>query len=267
MYVEPLAIYREYIQNAADAIDEARNAGVLTASTAGTVEIEIDLNKRSVIIRDNGIGVPAEEFETRMTSFGASAKRGTQARGFRGVGRLSGLAYCQELIFRSRSADEAAVSELRWDCRKAKSLLRSTDFCGDLAAVVAQSVQVRRVNGKNWPEHFFEVEICGVPRLRNDWLLNPTVIEAYLSQVAPLPFTPKFRFSDKIDVLLQGHVGLTNITLNIVGNAGPVFRPHRNSFETPGSVDAFQELQPIQIPGYDGGTAAIGWILYPAVIK
>src|ERR1700722_12143127 len=215
MYVDPLAIYREYIQNAADAIDEARGCGVLTSNASGTVDIEIDLDKRSVLIRDNGIGVPAEQFEARMTSFGASAKRGTNARGFRGVGRLSGLAYCQELVFRSRSAGEAVVSELRWDCRKAKTLLRSADFSGDLAAVVAQSVQVRQVDGKKWPEHFFEVDMRGVPRLRNDWLLNPTVIEAYLSQVAPLPFTPKFRFSDDIGALLKGHLGLTNVTLKI----------------------------------------------------
>jgi molecular chaperone HtpG len=262
MYVDPLAIYREYIQNAADAIDEARSSGVLTSNAPGTVDIEIDLDKRSVMIRDNGIGVPAEQFEPRMTSFGASAKRGTNARGFRGVGRLSGLAYCQELVFRSRSAGEAVVSELRWDCRKAKTLLRSADFSGDLAAVVAQSVQVRQVDGKQWPEHFFEVDMRGVPRLRNDWLLNPTVIEVYLSQVAPLPFTPKFRFSDDIGALLKGHLGLTNVTLKIAGNSDSVFRPHRDSFETTGGLDAFQELQPIQIPGYDGGTAAIGWILH-----
>jgi len=190
MYVDPLAIYREYIQNAADAIDEARRAGVLASNVAGAVEIEIDIEKRTAIIRDNGVGIPMDEFETRMTSFGASTKRGTNARGFRGVGRLSGLAYCQELVFRSRSAGESLVSELRWDCRKAKSLLRSADFSGDLADVVAQSVQVRRIDGKKWPGHFFEVELRSVPRLRNDWLLNPTVIEEYLSQVAPLPFAP-----------------------------------------------------------------------------
>ena len=262
MYVDPLAIYREYIQNAADAIDEARRAGVLATHVAGAVEIEIDLEKRTAIIRDNGVGIPMEEFETRMTSFGASAKRGTNARGFRGVGRLSGLAYCQELVFRSRSAGEALVSELRWDCRKAKTLLRSADFSGDLAAVVAQSVQVRRTDGNKWPEHFFEVEMRGVPRLRNDWLLNPSVIEEYLSQVAPLPFTPKFRFADDISAMLQSHVGLTNLTLKIAGNSDPVFRPHRDSFEVLGGMDTFQELQPIQIPGYDGGTAAVGWILH-----
>jgi hypothetical protein len=262
MYVDPLAIYREYIQNAADAIDEARRTEVLVSKEAGAVEIEIDLEKRTAIIRDNGVGIPMDEFETRMTSFGASAKRGTNARGFRGVGRLSGLAYCQELVFRSRSAGESLVSELRWDCRKAKALLRSADFSGDLADVVAQSVQVRRIDGKKWPGHFFEVELRSVPRLRNDWLLNPTVIEEYLSQVAPLPFAPQFRFADDIAAMLGEHVGLTNITLKVGGNSDPTFRPHRDSFDISGGSDSFQELQKIHIPGSDGGTAAVGWILH-----
>jgi molecular chaperone HtpG len=262
MYVDPLAIYREYLQNAADAIDESRRTGLLTAGEDGTVEIELDLDKRTVKIRDNGTGIPAADFETRMTSFGASAKRGTNARGFRGVGRLSGLGYCQELLFRSRFAGEAQVSELKWDCRKAKTLLRSADFDGDLASVVAQSVHVRVSDGTNSPAHFFEVELRGVPRLRNDWLLNPTVIEEYLSQVAPLPFSPEFRFSGDIGAMLSKHVGLTNVKLNIAGNDGSVFRPHRDSFDVTGGVDKFQELQHIQIPGTDGGTAAVGWILH-----
>src|ERR1700733_1015460 len=70
MYVDPLAIYREYIQNAADAIDEACNTGILDGSNTGTVEIDIDTDRRSVRIRDNGIGIPCAEFAPRMTSFG-----------------------------------------------------------------------------------------------------------------------------------------------------------------------------------------------------
>src|SRR5437764_5019006 len=76
MYVDPLAIYREYIQNAADAIDQARRTNVVSPQETGTVEIEIDLEKRIVKIRDNGTGIPSDDFENRMTSFGASAKRG-----------------------------------------------------------------------------------------------------------------------------------------------------------------------------------------------
>jgi hypothetical protein len=263
MYVDPLAIYREYIQNSADGIDEARRTQLLDSPGKGTVEIDIDADKRTVKIRDNGTGISSAEFESRMTSFGASAKRGTNARGFRGVGRLSGLAYCQELLFRARAAGESQVSELRWDCRKAKAYLRSADFSGNLTDVVAECVQVRRVHGKNWPEHFFEVELRGVPRLRNDCLLNPTVIEEYLSQVAPLAFAPEFRFANDIAVMLQGNIGLTNVTLKFAGNTAPTFRPHRDSFDISGGRDTFQQLQTVKIPASDGnGTAAIGWILH-----
>src|SRR5579859_687339 len=95
MYVDPLTVYREYIQNAADAIEQAIEQG----SDAGSVEITIDPTGRSVRIRDDGTGIRGSEFASRLTSIGASEKRGGQARGFRGVGRLAGLGYARELIF------------------------------------------------------------------------------------------------------------------------------------------------------------------------
>jgi len=128
MYVDPLAIYREYLQNAADAI-EARRIGALSSQEAVLVEIELDLEKRTARIRDNGTGISAAEFETRMTSFGASAKRGTNARGFRGVGRLSGLGYCQELLFRSRSAGESKVIELHWGLPQGQGIAPLRGLC------------------------------------------------------------------------------------------------------------------------------------------
>src|SRR6202030_3858183 len=117
-------IYREYVQNAADGIDEARVGGILTPTAPGQVEISIDQQARSIRIRDNGTGVPWAQFAERLSNLGASSKRGTSARGFRGVGRLAGLGYCQELIFRSRADGEREVSELRWDCRRLKTIMR-----------------------------------------------------------------------------------------------------------------------------------------------
>ena len=99
MYVNVLSIYREYVQNAADAIDAARQMGVLAKEAAGRVEITVDQQQRTVRIRDNGSGLSQDEFVERLVAFGASKKRGSGARGFRGVGRLAGIGYCQELIF------------------------------------------------------------------------------------------------------------------------------------------------------------------------
>jgi len=101
MYVNPLSIYREYIQNATDSIEEAVSLGYLPRTSEGTVEINVDSQRRTIRIRDNGTGVPEREFVRRLIALGASRKRGHKARGFRGVGRLAGLGYCQELVFRS----------------------------------------------------------------------------------------------------------------------------------------------------------------------
>src|SRR6185312_11946635 len=115
MYVDPLTIYREYVQNAADAIDEARANGWLSADEPGAVTFRLDPDTRSVLIRDNGAGIPVREAASRLLAIGASAKRGTSARGFRGVGRLAGLAYARQLTFRTRSCGDTEILELRWD--------------------------------------------------------------------------------------------------------------------------------------------------------
>src|SRR5262245_39727501 len=72
MYIDPMTIYREYLQNAADAIDEARKGEILSKSAPGTVEIDIDDANRCVRIRDNGTGVPSRFFTRRLTALGAS---------------------------------------------------------------------------------------------------------------------------------------------------------------------------------------------------
>src|SRR5438552_5110781 len=123
MYVDPLTIYREYIQNAADAIDEAGSEGLYSKGLRPHISLSLDLAERSIKIRDNGIGVSANVFAYRLTAIGASNKRGSRARGFRGVGRFCGLAYCEQLIFRSKWSNAPRVWEVHFDCRHLKELL------------------------------------------------------------------------------------------------------------------------------------------------
>jgi hypothetical protein len=262
MYVDPITIYREYVQNSADAIDEFR-ASEKRCGEMGRVDINIDAGHRRIRIRDNGAGIKAHLFEERLTSFGASAKRGTQARGFRGVGRLCGLGYCQELIFRSRAAGESTVSEIRWDCRRIKESLRSSGFGTSLQDVVNSAVEIRAIAGEELPSQFFEVELLGIIRHRNDALLNPNVVNSYLSQVAPVPFSPAFRFGDQITEVLDRVKHMGDLEIHISGVDDRVYRPHRNSIEFSGEVfDDFAELEVLTIPSLDGGTGAVGWILH-----
>lgn len=263
MYVDPMTIYREYVQNAADAIDEARAEGMLGSHEAGRVTISIDVSGRNVKITDNGTGIPNAEFANRLTAFGASKKRGKGARGFRGVGRLAGIGYCQELVFRSRTPGEGKVSEMRWDCRTLKNMLRSREDHHDLREAVGQVVELRHAAAINVSERFFEVELRGIIRHRNDQLLSAAAISSYLSQVAPVPFRDDFPFQEKILSHLGSRVSLGDLQIMIGEERKPLHRPHGEAMEIgTGVFDRFTEAELLNIEGIDGETACLGWVLH-----
>jgi len=262
MYVDPMTVYREYIQNASDSIDEARATGALSAS-GGEVQISIDADARSIRIRDDGTSIPWPEFIERLSNLGASRKRGTHARGFRGVGRLSGLGYCQELVFRGQADGESLISELRWDGRALRTMLRAADHSKNLRALVKDIVTVRRVKPNDRPKRFFEVELRGVVRHRDDRLLSEEVVGQYLAQVAPVPFSPNFEFSKEITAALKPHVRLGHIAVRIKGTEDPIHRPHQNWMKVDGKVEAaFKTLEILELSGIDGSIAAVGWVLH-----
>ena len=261
MYVDPMTIYREYIQNAADSIDELR-VSTADPDLLGRVSIQIDDPSRSVTITDNGTGIPARDFLARLTSFGGSAKRGKRSRGFRGVGRLAGLGYCQELIFRTRGTGEGLVNELRWDCRALKKVLRDPASKDDLANTVRQVVTARQLRKDEVAGSFFQVELKGVIRHRNDQILSEAAITTYLSQVAPVPFSDDFSQQSQILAHLRNTVQLGNLDVSINGSS-PVRRPFRTTFQiSEHEQDCFGEVEPITIPAVDGELAAVGWIAH-----
>ena len=263
MYVDPITIYREYVQNAADAIDEARASGILKPDQPGRVDIAMDAQARSVCIRDNGCGIASETFCRRLLALGGSEKRGTSARGFRGVGRLAGLGYAREVIFRASAAGETITSELRWDCRRLKAALLAADNVLSAADVIRWVTSYEQHDGADTDEHFFEVELKGVVRLTKDQLISPPAVSAYLSQVAPVPFAPNFRFGAKIATALSKHMNRGTLLIHVDEAAEPLYRPHRDQIDCGHERQvAFESIDVVELPGIDGNVAAVGWVLH-----
>ena len=266
MYVNPLVIYREYVQNATDAIDDAVTAGYLSGIADGRIDIGVDHIDRRVVIRDNGIGVANADFPARMLSFGASSKRGTNARGFRGVGRLAGLGYAQNVVFRSRTLGDPAVMEANWDMRTVKRMLASTKSNTELQTVVAEAVTFTKVVASDRPLHFFEVELVKPRRIGNDRLLNEVEIEAYIGQVCPCPMLPAFSHRLKIEGLLSQY-GRCGRTYNIYVNdsTNPVYRHYRDeiAYSDTKRGRISRNLRLIEVPMSHGdGLAAVGWFVH-----
>ena len=263
MYVDPMTIYREYVQNAADAIDAARHNGSLAVGQLGRVDIAMDAQTRAIRIRDNGCGIPPEDFNQRLLALGDSKKRGTSARGFRGVGRLAGLGYAREVVFRASAAGETITSELRWDCRKLKAALLAPNNVGGAADVIRSVTSHKHEDGAVADEHFFEVELKGVVRLSKDQLLSPSAVTAYLSQVAPVPFAPDFRFRTDIVEALSRHTDTSTLLIHVNDAAEPIYRPHRDRITCDDKRQvAFESVDVMELPGIDGNVAAVAWVLH-----
>jgi hypothetical protein len=262
MYFDPLAAYREYVQNAADAIDDAHSSGILPLDAYGRIEFIIDPAARSVRICDNGTGVTGTEFLRRLTAFGGSDKRGKERRGFRGVGRLAALGYCQELVFRSRTSADEPISELLWDCRLLRTILRSGDYSGTLHEAIRRVTAYRVHRTPGYQPRFFEVELRSVVRHGNDDLLNESVIRGYLSEVAPVSFDRSFQYREDIEAFLGNGLVSTNLHI-FVNGVGPLQRPHRDTISISEGVDSkAAEIMFVTIPAVDGNVAAKGWILH-----
>lgn len=261
MYVEPMIIYRELIQNAADAVDDAIVSGLIKPGQ-GRVQLAIDPLHRRVVMRDNGIGVSNDRFVETMCAIGSSPKRGLKARGFRGIGRLVGLGYAQELVLRSRSNQAEHIKEAVWDARLLRDLLRARQKA-PLDEVVAAVVKItERDAKKEEPAHFFEVELRKVVRLADDRLLNAAAVERFLSEVAPIPFHPEFSQGEAITQFLTQFGPYPTIDIRVNGSNVPLVRPYRDALPISKSKTAhIDSYEVVKIPAHDGeNIAAVAWI-------
>lgn len=73
MYEDCRFIYREYIQNSADAIDNAVRAGIMSHDE-GNIYVDIDPENRSITIHDNATGIAADDVLPVLRNIARSSK-------------------------------------------------------------------------------------------------------------------------------------------------------------------------------------------------
>lgn len=199
MYRDPRMIYREYIQNSADQIDELS----LDEQNDGhrkVIDIHIDNEKRNIVIKDVATGIPADLFEERLLNVADSHKDPSKNKGFRGIGRLAGLSYCKKLIFEASAQGEKVVSRLEMDCEKLRSILHDVKNRATASEVISAISTVSQFKKKEPPYNcWFTVELEGVDRAIGSDLLDVEKVKDFISQIAPVPFSKvKFTLNKKI---------------------------------------------------------------------
>lgn len=226
MYDSPLDLYREYIQNAVDSIDEAAETGIATKEQL-KIRITIDDEGNTIRIKDNGCGISAEKAIGTLIDIGNSGKNRTSSRGFRGIGRLAGLGYCQNLVFTTSSLGETQKTIVKFNAQKLTQLLLVKDEDSvSVQDVIGQVVEYTRAPEHGY-NHYFEVTLNGVTG--NEGLLDVDAVKEYLLQHAPLPFAKEFHWGRTIQSKFEME-GYAIPTYNILLNGEALFKPYANSF-------------------------------------
>jgi molecular chaperone HtpG len=193
MYEDSRFIFREYIQNSADQIDKAVREGLIGVDQ-GEIHITIDPDQRRIVIEDNATGISQENVLPLLQNIAQSTKQRGVDKGFRGIGRLGGLAYCDKLIFETSFAGESVRSVVIWDAGLLRKIINNRKSKEEAVAVI-QQVTTSQSHKEEAKEHYFKVTLCDV---NSDELLDKREIEEYLSMVAPLSYATRFIFRSKI---------------------------------------------------------------------
>ena len=194
MYEDSRVIFREYIQNSADQIDKAVQVNIFSNIQDGKIDIDIDQSNKSISFFDNATGIKSSEVESILKNIANSTKDRTKDKGFRGLGRLGGLAYVDKLIFETSFQGEEIKSSLVWDAKKLKNIINNRETKEDAISVIDNVTEFSTETYKK-NSHYFKVSLIGV---NNKNLLNKKDISQYLSMVAPVPYNKGFLFKDKI---------------------------------------------------------------------
>jgi molecular chaperone HtpG len=230
MYTNPLDTVREYVQNAFDSIRMAERQGAIKPKQ-GRAEVLLDPSSRSLTISDNGIGVKQSEVLDRLLDVGMSTKEFAQSAGFRGIGRLAGIAYCSRLTFTAHAPGEPEETTVLHDCAALRKSMRPSQQSGDeMQAVLERCTDLDTAPARE-KGGYFRARMEDI-HSQEAAFLDVGRLTRYLEETAPVAFDLQ-RFGLASDIyrwLKERGIPIPEITLVIRngGNNYEVLKPYNN---------------------------------------
>lgn len=263
MYSNPKIVYREYIQNSADSLENAVRQGIIEQSSM-RIDIIVSEENSRISIRDNGTGIKSSEAQATLMNVGNSKKCNANNRGFRGIGRLGGMSYCDTLIFSTSYEGENCKTIVTFDCKTLKKLLVPGQYEDLSISDVLGKITTIEVQPEKTEKHYFVVEMENVSGSSD--LLNIDAAKSYISQVAPLPYqTRHFIYISQLKEFLKDHgYGLEEFPIFVgeeESDLEPVYKPNKSRFRADRNqktVDEISSMVYLDVT-IDGELYALGW--------
>ena len=264
MYADPFVTYREYIQNAADSIDTAFELGVICKGEE-CIDVIIHSSEKRIIIKDNGLGVHSSEAASHLLSIGNSKKKSTTTRGFRGIGRLSGLSYCATLTFETSAKGDTTGTRVTIDSNKLSEILANAQSDTETILDVLSEVYSIETYSEKENAHYFSVIMDGIDDSIK--LTDYNEVIAYLSQNVPVPYNPeKFTWGREITSRLAQrgcNIESYKIFVTYQNKREPVYKSYSDSFvmdKGKNTTDKISDVQIVSFTNSDKELLAVGWV-------
>ena len=244
MYSDPKIVYREYIQNSVDSLENALAIGLIERQSM-RIDIIVDAENSYISIRDNGTGISNAESRATLMNVGNSKKRNSSNRGFRGIGRLGGMSYCDTLVFSTSAENEKVKTVVTFDCKRLRQLLIPGQYEDlSLSAVLEQITTIETLPEKA-EKHYFVVEMKDVSSFSD--LLDIDGVKSYIAQVAPLPYQSRhFIYISQLKSFLSDNGYSVEEFPIFVGedesDLEPVYKPNKSRFHSDRNKKTVDEI-------------------------
>jgi len=253
MYDDARFVFREYIQNAADQIDVAFENGVLRQKSDGKIDISINREEKKIVITDNATGIESSQVLRFLGDVANSQKEKDKRKGFRGIGRLGGLGYCDRLVFETSASGESVKSIMSLDAKQLKFLIADASINLDASAVISIVTNVEKQYSDE-KEHYFKITLLNV----SPKLLDVDSVRNYLSMVAPVPFDDQFSFGSEI----KKHLKKNNINIDeysVFVNDVQLYKAYTDKFIDDGVLSEWLAVDFFDVRDENAELLAIGW--------
>ncbi|WP_179039166.1 ATP-binding protein [Rhizobium leguminosarum] len=230
IYDSPLAMLRENLQNAYDAVRQ-RFAADGSLTEGGRILVTIE--DRTISITDNGIGMTEEILRENFWKAGSSGKRSDNARkagvvGTFGIGAMANFGVCSALqvVTRAigqnkvlRSAAELASLQIGEECISFGAIESDHDFGTTITAIMDDQSAISEKQAIDYLRPY--VRMLPVPVSLNGTLISGDKIDSFVdsrsfSPLATMAWTDKVvtaTFATSVDPNAQALVHVTNIEI------------------------------------------------------
>ncbi|WDF55775.1 ATP-binding protein [Mucilaginibacter sp. KACC 22063] len=254
MYDDSRFVFREYVQNAADQIDVAVETGVLAKKADGKISITIDVPGQKINVYDNATGISGKDVTKFLGDVANSQKDREKRKGFRGIGRLGGLGYCDKLIFETSFKNEDFKSIMSLDAKMLRSIIEDNSNDLDASSVISVITSIKRESERK-ESHFFKITL---ERVSTEKILDIGSVTDYLSMVAPLPFNKEFTSAEEINAFFKKNNFILD-EYHVEINGKQIFKPYKNTFQEEKVTSELIGIEFFQVRDDDSELLALGW--------